>query len=111
MEEIEKIKEYKALYNKRLQELEQEFEPIEKEMLELTKTYLEKNAIPKGTTVIFNDVNDWINEEGVIIDHLLTSDYRIRYYFDTDNFNDTYCGFDTEFRVKNVESIVKKIIE
>jgi hypothetical protein len=106
MEEIEKIKEYKALYNKRLQELEQEFEPIGKEIEALTAAFLSKNAIPNATTVIFNDVNDWMNEEGVIIDHLLTSDYRIRYYFDTDNFNDTYCGFDTEFRVKNVESIV-----
>jgi wobble nucleotide-excising tRNase len=103
MEEIEKIKKYKALYNKRLEELEQEFEPMAKEVLELTNTYLEKNAVPIGTKVIFNDVNDWMNEEGVIIDYSLTNDYRIRYFFDTDNYNGSYCGFDNEFKVKIIE--------
>lgn len=106
MDEIGKIKEYKALYNKRLEELEQEFEPIGKEIEALTASYLAKNAIPKGTTVIFNDVNNWLDEEGVITDYFLTNDYRIRYYFDAENFSGSYAGFDTEFKVKNAESVV-----
>jgi hypothetical protein len=106
MEEIEKIKEYKALYRNRLEQLEKEFEPIGEEIESLTASYLNKNAIPKGTTVIFNDVNDWLDEEGIITHCYLTNDYRIRYYFDTESFSGSYAGFDTQFKVKNAESVV-----
>lgn len=106
MDEIEKIKEYKAMYYQRLKQLEKEFEPLGKEIENLTATYLAKHAIQKGTRVIFNNVNDWLDEEGVITDHLLTSDYRIRYYFDAESFCGSYAGFDTEFQVKNIESVV-----
>lgn len=98
--EIVKIKEYKELYNKKVEALEKEFEPIAKEVLELTKTYLEKNAVPIGTRVVFNDVEDWMDEEGTIIDYHLTDNYEIRYYFDAENFSGSYRGSRNQFTVK-----------
>lgn len=100
LKEIELIKRLQFTLTQNRELFRKQCQPIEEEIQKLTNEYLLKNAIPIGTKVVFNNPDDWLSEESVIVGHFLTTNHRIRYYFESEGFDSGYAGFDDKFTVK-----------